>query len=114
MNEIANRSSWNSSPLPAQREKLSIERTFSEEEYNCLSRGWIPEGMDDKWFIFMEKDILHFHRSWTGFCIYEVYFDDERAIRETWVNRDSEQYTQTNGKNDENLLMILIDRQLTS
>ena len=29
--------------------------------------------MEDKWFIFMEDDCLHFHRSWTGGGIYKVF-----------------------------------------
>jgi len=112
MSEIANRSSWKNLPLPSQRKKLNIERTFSEEEYNRLSKGFIPEVMEDKWFIFMENNILYFHRSWTGVCIYEVHFDNKLATKEAWVNRDNEQYKAADNEYEESLLTFLISNFL--
>ena len=41
--------------------------------------------MEDKWFIFMENGILYFHRSWTGVCIYQVHFDEQRRIVENFA-----------------------------
>jgi hypothetical protein len=99
-------------PLPAQRAKLNIERKFAEQDYLRLKNGLIPEAMEDKWFIFMEDDVLSFHRSWTGMCIYEVHFDKHRAITEVWVNRDSQQYKETDNAYDERLLNFLIDNLL--
>ena len=112
MDNIAKQSSWQNLPLPAQRAKLDIERKFSEQEYNRLSQGLIPETMEDKWFISMENDVLSFRRSWTGVCIYEVHFDDKRTIHEVWVNRDSEQYKETDNEYDKRLLNFLIDNLL--
>ena len=112
MEKVAKRSSCTNLPLPTQRARLDIERTFSEQEYSRLSQGLIPGGMDDKWFIFMENDILSFHRSWTGVCVYVVHFDSKRTMNEVWVNRDSEQYRQTDNEYDEKLLMFLIDNFL--
>jgi 8-oxo-dGTP diphosphatase len=112
MSNTADRSSWKNLPLSSQREKLNIERVFSEEEYSRLSKGLIPEVMEDKWFIFMENNVLYFHRSWTGICIYEVYFDNKRAIKEVWVNRNHEQYKVTDNDHDEKLLMFLINNFL--
>ena len=31
--------------------------------------------MDDKWAMFLEGNVLHLHRSWTGICIYQVTFE---------------------------------------
>ena len=113
MDKIANRSSWKKIlPLPTQRAKLNIERTFSEQEYNRLSQGLIPEEMEDEWFIFMENDVLSFHRSWTGACIYEVHFDSKCTMNEVWVSRDGEQYKETDNEYDKRLLMFLIDNLL--
>ena len=112
MDKIANRSSWKTLPLPAQRAKLNIERTFSEQDYLRLKHGLIPKAMEDKWFIFMENDVLSFHRSWTGMCIYEVHFDKQRVMTEVLVNRDSEQYKETDNEYDEKLLNFLIDNLL--
>ena len=50
--------------------------------------------MDDKWFFYLEKDWLYIHRSWTGFCIFQVRlerFEDGYQIAEAWVNDDPEQ-----------------------
>ena len=112
MNKIADRNSSQNLPLPTQRAKLNIERTFSEQEYNRLSQGLIPSVMEHKWFIFMENEVLSFHRSWTGICIYEVHFDDKRVINEVWANRDNRQYRETDNEYDEKLLMFLIDNFL--
>ena len=112
MDKIANRSSWKILPLPAQRAKLDIGRTFTEQEYHRLKNGLIPRAMEDKWFIFMENDVLFIHRSWTGTCIYELHFDKQRAITDVWVNRDSEQYKETDNEYDKKLLNFLIDNLL--
>jgi len=109
MSKIADRSSWKNLPLSSQRDKLKLKRAFSKDEYGRLSKGLIPEGMEDKWFIFMENNVLYFHRSWTGFCIYEAHFDGNQKIQEVWVNRDSAQYDAHDNDYDEKLLMFLID-----
>jgi hypothetical protein len=112
MDKIADRSSWKTLPLPTQRAKLNIEREFTEEDYLRLKNGLIPEVMEDKWFIFMENNVLSFHRSWTGMCIYQAHFDNQYTITEVWVNRDSEQYKETDDEYDERLLNFLIDNLL--
>lgn len=114
MDKIANRSSWRKIPLalPSQRAKLKVDRTFADKDYNRLAQGLIPSAMEDKWFIFMENGILFFHRSWTGVCIYELHFNDRHCIKEAWVNRDSEQYKETDTDYDGKLLFFLIDNLL--
>jgi hypothetical protein len=52
--------------------------------------------MEDKWFIYHDSGWVYFHRSWTGFCIYKLRFEqvgDQFVVREAWVTRDREQYT---------------------
>ena len=70
--EVATRQSWSNIPLPEQRASLSFEREFTQEEYELIRHGLIPEAMEDKWFIFLEDDVLYFYRSWTGNCIYQL------------------------------------------
>ncbi|MGB8347506.1 MAG: hypothetical protein WCD86_21665 [Ktedonobacteraceae bacterium] len=63
----------------------------------------------------MEKDWLYFHRSWTGICIYQVCLKRAKGgyeVIETWVNRDPEQYTNTDDQRDIASLNLLIDRFL--
>src|SRR5688572_22180998 len=97
--ESANRTSWKVClPLPPKRAKLPFNDSYFIKEYEKISLGLIPKAMEDKWFIFLEKNILSFHRSWTGVCIYEVHFEkigDKYSVKEAWVNRDSQQYKGT-------------------
>jgi hypothetical protein len=112
----ATRHSWsNLQPLPVQRSTLSLQRTFTEPEYEHLCNGLIPDRMEDKWFIFLEDDVLYVHRSWTGYCIYQLSLtraDSTYAISRALVNRDPNQYTWVDDRYDEKLLIFLIDHLL--
>jgi hypothetical protein len=59
MSKIADRISWKALPLPAQRAKLDIKRTFTEQDYSRLAHGFIPKDMEDKWFIPPEGNSSH-------------------------------------------------------
>ena len=68
--------------------------------------------MEDKWFIYWKNDGLFFHRSWTGYCIYVVRFvakADNFMMIEADVNRDPEQYNETNDENDIEMISCLVD-----
>ena len=110
---IATRESWsNVRPLPEQRALLSLQREFTKQEYELMRYGLIPEVMEDKWFIFLEDDVLYFHRSWTGNCIYQLTLKKDGArykVAEALVNRDASQYSGTDDGYDEKLLTFLID-----
>ena len=111
----ATRESWTNQPLPEKRSALALRRDFTGEEYEALRRGLIPQAMEDKWFIFMEGDTLFFHRSWTGFCIYQVSLRREGAgyvVAEALVNRDASQYSGGSEGYDLKLLSFLIDNFL--
>lgn len=49
---------------------------FSPEDTNRLRRGHHAESMDDKWNIWREGDVVHFHRSWKGQEIFRVRLID--------------------------------------
>jgi 8-oxo-dGTP diphosphatase len=114
--ERATRQSWpNIKPLPAQHSGLTIQRTFTEQEYEKILLGFVPEQMEDKWFMFVEDDALYAHRSWTGYCIYQlVLVKDEGGYvaGETFVNRDEIQYSGKDDLYDGRMLMFLIDHLL--
>lgn len=57
-------------PLNCKTHKVEI--TFSDEEKKCLEFGNNPLQMEDKWFSFMENNIIHFFRSWTGIEIFQA------------------------------------------
>jgi ribA/ribD-fused uncharacterized protein len=111
----ARRGDWQITPMPAQQAKLDYKAEFTREEYQLLSRGLIPESMDDRWFIFCEGATLYFHRSWTGLCIYQVELeavDGRHRIKSVIVNRDQQQYSETHAEADSQLLHELIYRIL--
>jgi hypothetical protein len=109
----ATRQSWPTlHPLPVERARLIVERTFSTHEYTLLARGVIPEHMEDRWFVFLEGTTLFFHRSWSGYCIFEVTLvrqGDEYAIGDVLVNRDTTQYSGSSDSYDRHLLLFLIN-----
>ena len=113
--EVASRSSWKALPMPDEKSRLSFERSFTQDEFQQISKGLIPEAMEDKWFIFLENDSLYLHRSWTGACIYQIQLErrgEEYVVTDAWVNRESEQYDANDNDYDGLLLGFLIDNFL--
>ena len=110
--KIAQRDDWKTEPLPSTAKLIEFDLNYSLSEFEKIIIGTIPEEMEDKWFVFHEAPWLYIHRSWTGFCIFKVrfeMFDDRVKITEVWVNRDSEQYKETDDNLDADLLKILLD-----
>lgn len=103
---------WKTKPLPGERTTISLDREFSTREMERIRRGVVPRQMEDKWFIYWEDDSLHFHRSWTGFCVYIARFTKEaagwRMIR-ALVNRKPEQYRETSDERDRKMISWLVD-----
>ena len=103
---------WKTVPMSEIRTSVRLDRAFADDEMNRIRAGLLPEEMEDKWFIYWDKDVLYFHRSWTGFCIYAVRFHVDRhgyRMIEAEINRDPEQYAQTNDEFDARLISYLID-----
>lgn len=75
----ATRNSWTTEPMPRKVAVLSYTAEFSSEEFKKISRGLIPQMMEEKWFIYLYRKTLHRHRSWTGFCVYQVEFERPRT-----------------------------------
>lgn len=93
----AQRTDWETTPMPTRRQRLKFERTFSRKNYAKMRQGLIPQVMEDRWFIYMENDRWYFHYSWMGHCIYEMQLrrkSDAWQISETIVNRDPSEYVE--------------------
>ncbi|MEO1451771.1 MAG: hypothetical protein AAFV07_19735 [Bacteroidota bacterium] len=90
-----------------------VNITLSGEEKDYLSYGNTPLDMDDKWFSYMENDIIHFFRSWTGIEVFRaeiVQLDQQTwAIHEVHSIWDLEFMAGTNRKE---LSEILIKGQI--
>lgn len=111
----ATRENWEIKPMPELKAMLPLKRSFSIAQYQRLSWGLVPEGTQDKWFIFLEDHWLYFHRSWTGYCIYQIHLEpvlDKYHVTETWVNCDPEQHKTKNDQLEIDLLNFVIDKLL--
>jgi hypothetical protein len=101
--------------MPARKARIQLNLAYSLEEYESITRGFVPRRMEDKWFVFLEDDTLFCHRSWVGFCIYVVRFAkraNEYVVAECWVNRDAAQYQETEEEQDASIVRYLVDRLL--
>lgn len=105
-------------PLPERNAVLHYDAVFTTAEMCSICEGLMPEEMEDKWLIvFSEEDHrVRFHRSWTGYCVYEMGFvdraPDEWVPYDVRVNRDPGQYGRTDGSEDIAILDWLIRTQL--
>ena len=92
---IAVRDDWeNLSPLPAERQRLVVNRVYTPEEMAIIYRGFIPSSMDDRWFIYYENRSLFLHRSWSGCCIFRIDFEPTLvgwSVASAWVSRRKDQ-----------------------
>ena len=115
-NRPVRRGDWKSLPLPQQHTTIRMGELYPPEDIQRLQRGFMPQAMEDRWFMFMENNILHIHRSWTGFCVYRVNFIQEgenlRMISVD-VNRDPEQYSNTSIEHDKEMVLFLLSAFLS-
>ena len=105
---VAVKSDWKTQEMPACCEHFILNRAFSDQQMHALRKGNIPRQMEDKWFWYMEGNILYAHRSWTGICIYIIQFSADQHHKVT-VNRAPEQYKCTSVEEDRTTLNKLLD-----
>lgn len=103
----------NLQPLPAETAVLPFERTFTATEFQQIELGFIPQQMEDKWFMYFQDGQLNMHRSWTGFQIYQVTIvsgnDNNYHVTKVLANRDPQQYTVEDDLHDAQWLHFYID-----
>ncbi len=71
--------------------------------------------MEDKWFIYCERDWVFFHRSWTGALIFALRLDptpEGATVAESWVSRDTSEYATEGLDADRGLLNDVIEHVL--
>jgi hypothetical protein len=64
----AKQKDWKTGALPSKRTTIALNRRFSPIEMRKIRAGLVPQQMEDKWFVFWERDALFFHRSW-ALCV---------------------------------------------
>ena len=104
----ARRGDWKTEAMPELHETFVLDRAFSDGEMAALRCGNVPQAMEDKWFWYMEGSTLWAHRSWTGYCIYQIEFKDDNN-HFVIVNRDPDQYRCTSIEEDIELLNKLLN-----
>lgn len=89
---------------------MAVEWRLDKEAYKRLQLGHVAHEMEDKWNIYMEDDMVHFHRSWTGLELFRFTVEpvisnglsldhkpNEYYIVSSFeVEQDPERYTETN------------------
>jgi hypothetical protein len=99
--------------MPEARAELGLARRFNTAEFALIRKGSLPD-WDAHWGMSFDpaRNELRMCRSWTGHCIYILKFrEDSRGveIEQSWVNRDPEQYQETDLGHDSDLASWLID-----
>jgi hypothetical protein len=110
--KIAEPTDWKADAMPELQTIIPLGILYNRKQLMLMKRGVIPREMEDKWFVYWENDELFFHRSWTGFCVYKVRFDCEQMgalAVDAIVNRDPDQYSNTDDDYDAKLIHYLIN-----
>lgn len=81
----------------SQPKRIDFSIKFTDEQFEKITNGLIPEEMEDKWFIFFENNWLYFHRSWTGYCQFKMQITKEKdkqiySVKEFYAERNPERY----------------------
>lgn len=105
----AQRKDFTCEPMPPQRVRFILDRTFTEEELATLRLGLVPRDMDDRWFVFQENDQVYLHRSWTGHCIFILHLDATNRHHTVTANADPAQVRAMDPEELESLLTGVID-----
>lgn len=87
---------WQTKPMPTRRKRITLDIHYDNKAMARIRKGFLPVEMEDHWFAWFEDPFLYLHRSWTGFCIYQVNFERDAEgwiARYALVNRDLTQYT---------------------
>ena len=104
---VAKKDDWNTVDMPDRNDTFVLHRSFTPVQMSALRQGNIPRAMEDKWFWYMQGNRLYAHRSWTGFCIFIIDFGANNQHTVT-VNRDPEQYHNTNIDEDRKTINMLL------
>ena len=111
------KSDWQTHRMPRTRTHFELGIPLTEDEFEFLAWGHIPEEMEDHWFMYFDGEAFCFHRSWTGFCIYRVYVKRDRdssgyVLDRVTANRSQKQYLETSDERDAVMVMILVAQAL--
>lgn len=105
--QVADRNSWKTIDMPPQTNTFILPLDLTEKEMEILERGFIPSTMEEKWFVYAVNNIVYFHRSWSGFCIYKVVLSGD-GKHVVFVNGDKTQYKLPETHSDKEMVTLLL------
>ena len=100
---------WHTKPMSGPTVRFDFDRTFTPGEMERVRKGFVPEEMEEKWYIVFRGDKLDFHRSWSGDHIYSMEIDDAGRVTGVIAARDPASYTDENREHDRSLVRSLLD-----
>lgn len=103
---------WKIESMPAEHVVVPLGICYSKNELTEIAYGLIPQVMEEKWFVYYDRGMLNFHRSWTGYCVYRVFAREEGSLMtftHAEVNRHPKQYKETDDEHDRKMIPYLID-----
>jgi len=107
------RNDWKIIPMPREQGLLYANLNYSDAEVEILRQGFYPHHPDDKWFIYFQKNNMHFHIRDSGYCVFILEFiadrEDGYSAYYAKVNRKSTQYKYISERLDMCLLSAVID-----
>ena len=98
--------------FPKSRASLGFFGSYNHQEASKLMQGFLPQDMDDKWYIYYENGWLYFLRSWSGATIFALCLggtSDGVRVIDSWVNREPDQFNSQDTSDDRRLLSDIID-----
>ena len=111
-------SDWKIECMPHPHTEVELNVPLTDDEFEVLALGHCPEVMEDHWFMYFDGRSFNFHRSWTGFCIYQVHVERAHSQKEGYVitgatvNRCKDQYTEVSDERDRLMIEILVFQSL--
>jgi hypothetical protein len=109
---VARSTDWQVQPMPAEHIVVPLGIRYTRLDMDKIAYGHIPRAMEDKWFVYYDHGVLSFHRSWTGYCVYRVFAQEDDslvAFTHAEVNRHLRQYKETDDEHDRRMIPYLID-----
>ena len=112
--KVATADSWKTLPMPERNTILPMQEEIPATAMSIVKMGHIPDAMEDHWFMYCDGDTIRYYRSWTGICVYVAKYElngETCRITSLQVNRDPDQYGNTDDAHDRALFMALLTEE---
>ena len=109
------RHNWDLQPLSEPVPIPPPDRVWTSADLARIACGYMASMMEEKWHALVDEDCLRFHRSWTGYGIYEATFEPcegGAVIVGAVVEGDPERYSRYDDATESQMLVFLIDNWL--